>query len=162
MRTVLLLMAAWVLSGVAGQAAPADVHWQERPFFPRRANQKVPPPQFYAPTAEVPAGAVVTIKVVESPKGAALVLHDFLGGPVFSRGIVKEFSHLSAGQVLTWKVDKAMKVGLTTRAGEGEVKEPGTCAGLEKKEGGDVMKYTFGDRGKMVLEVEVHEEGSRE
>ena len=155
MRPGLVLISVLGFFCAGGYGTASAAHWEERPFFPRRPHQKVPPPQYYATSAELPAGAEVRIKIVKCPKRADLSIHDFLGGPVFSKGIVKEFSDLKADQVLTFKLEKTMKVGITTRAGEGDSKETGTCAGLEEKDGHDVMKYSFGDVGDLVIEVEV-------
>jgi hypothetical protein len=50
---------------------------------------------------------------------------------------------------LTYKLDKETKVGITTRLGDAD----GSCRDLEQKEGTAVLKYSFGERGDVVLEV---------
>src|SRR5437016_5877291 len=97
MRRIPVLLLALAFAWLAAYAAPA-ARWEERPFFARRPRQPVPPPQYYATTAEVPAGAEVRVKVVSCPKKAGLDLHDFIGGPVFARGVPKSFTDLEAGQ----------------------------------------------------------------
>jgi hypothetical protein len=52
---------------------------------------------------------------------------------------------------LTYKLDKETKVGITTRLGDAD----GTCKGLEQKEGTAVLKYSFGERGDVVLEIKI-------
>jgi hypothetical protein len=151
MRPALVLISVLAFCCGSGHAAATIARWEIRPFFPRRGLQKVPPPQYYATTAEMPAGAQVRIKVVQCPKNASLDLRDFIGGPVFSRGIVKAFADLAVGQVLTCKLDKKTKIAITTKVGD----EAGTCKELERKEGYDVLKYSFGDLGELVIEVEV-------
>jgi len=132
------------------QEAENIARWQEKPFFARRLGQKVPPAAFYATTTPMPEGAVVKIKVVECPKNAKLRIHDFIGGPVFSTGF-KEFTDLTAGQDLTYKLNKKKTLGITTVVD----KENGTCAGLEHKDGYDVLKYSFGNLGNVIIEVKV-------
>jgi hypothetical protein len=152
MRPALVILAALALPSLQAHAAGAAVKWEERPFFARRLGTPVPPPAFYATTAALPGGTEVTVKVLKSPKKAALRIHDFLGGPVFARGY-KEFDDLAAGKVLTYRVVKDMKVGLTTRLGD----QDGTCKGLEQKGATAVLKYSFGARGEVTLEVKVVE-----
>jgi hypothetical protein len=46
-------------------------------------------------TAALPASTEVTVKVIDCPKKAAVRIHDFVVGTVFSRGY-KEFDDLAA------------------------------------------------------------------
>jgi hypothetical protein len=150
MRTALALISLLALSHAGAFAADSIVKWEERPFFARRAGTVVPPPQYYATTEEVPAGSEVRIKVVRCPDKAALDLHHFIGGPVFSVGVLKSFSDLEADQTLTFKTDDKMKLGMTAKVGG----DAATCKGVERKDGKDVMKYAVGDQD-LVVEVEV-------
>jgi hypothetical protein len=150
MKTVLLLTPLLALSHVAACAADSITQFEERPFFARRLGRVVPPPQFYATKAAVPAGAEVRIKVVRAPDKARIDFHHFLGGPVFSKGVVKSFSDLATERVLTFKTNKEMKIGVTAKIGD----EAATCKGLERKDGKDVLKYAAGKQ-EVVVEVEV-------
>jgi hypothetical protein len=151
MKTAIRLGLALAVFQVVADVSAADpVRWEERPFFARRVGQPVPPPQYYATTEEWPAGTELRIRVVRCPKKASVVLRQFLGGPVFSKGVVKDFPDLAVDQVLSCKLDEKMKVGVTTSIGGA----PGTCGGLEQKDGKATMKYGTGDQ-EMVLEVEI-------
>jgi hypothetical protein len=147
MRSALVF--TFVLAFCGGVAVAAD-RWAERPYFARRPGQQVPPPQFYATTDELPAGTEIRIKVVKCPDKAGVALHHFIGGPVFSIGVVKDFSDLKADQVLTCKLDDKMKIGIKTSIGD----DAATCKGLEKKDDGAVMTFTCGD-AKLVIQVEI-------
>lgn len=98
----------------------------------------------------MPAGAVVRIKIVQCPKDAVLHVHRFIGGPVFSAGS-KEYTDLSKGKTVVYKLEKAMKVGVTTSVG----RQQGRCKSIDRKEGYDVLKYSFGKLGDVVIEVAV-------
>src|SRR5262245_44228565 len=112
MRTVLGAMLTLVFCSAGADAGDSAAMWEMRPFFARKAGQPVPPPQFYATTAEMPEGTVVTIKVIECPKNTTVNVHNFLGGPVFATGS-KGYPGLAAGQTVTHKMDKKTKIGLT-------------------------------------------------
>ncbi len=146
MRSVLALTSVLAL----GAAAVAADQWVERPYFARRPGQQVPPPQFYATPDELPAGTEIRIKVVQCPDKAGVALHHFIGGPVFSVGVVKDFSDLKQDQVLTYKLDDKMKIGIKTSIGG----EAATCKGLEKKDDATRMTFTSGD-AQLVLQVEI-------
>ena len=150
MRALLALVAVGFVVAGFGSAAQTIARWEERPFFARRAGQKVPPPAYFATTTAMPAGAKVRIKVVQCPKDATLQVHRFIGGPVFSVGSTG-YAGLSAGKTITHKLDREMKVAITTSVGS----EQGRCKGIDRKDGYDVLKYSFDKLGDMVLEVEV-------
>ncbi len=150
MRTAIQLVLLLVLPQVAALAVDAPARWEERPFFARRPGQHVPPPQYYATTEELPAGAEVRIRVVRCPDKAAAAVRHFIGGPVFSTGVVKEFSGLAADQALACTLGDKMRVGITASVGG----EPAACKGLEQKDGADLLKYAAGDQ-ELVLEVEI-------
>jgi len=150
MRTALLLTSILALPHVAVYAADAPARWEERPFFALRPGQQVPPPQYYATTEELPAGTEVRLRVVRCPDKAGLAVRHFIGGPVFSIGVVKKFSDLAADQVLSCKLGDKMKVGITATIGG----DPAACKGLEQKGGKDVLKYAAGDQ-ELILEVEI-------
>jgi hypothetical protein len=149
MRTTLALIS---MAALASAAACADsiAKFEERPFFARRPGTVVPPPQFYASTEEVLAGAEVRVKVVQCPDKAGIDFHHFIGGPVFSTGVVKSFTDLTADQSLSFKLDDKMRIGVTAKIGG----EAATCKEVERKDGKDVMKYAVGDQ-ELVVEVEV-------
>ena len=136
--------------GTVGDAAKTIAKWEEKPFFARKAGQVVPPPAFFATTEEMPAGAEVRIKIVQCPKDAVLHVHRFIGGPVFSTGS-KDYTDLSKGKTIVYKLDKAMKVGVTTSVGRQE----GRCKSIDRKEGYDVLKYAFDKLEDMVVKVVV-------
>jgi len=150
MRAAMAVLSIGLLVFSAGGAADTTARWDEKPFFPRRPGEKVPPPAFFATTRAVPAGAEVRIKVVRCPRDATLEVHRFIGGPVFSTGGTK-YADLSADKTLTHKLDRETTVGITTGVGG----ERGRCKSVERKDGYDVLTYSFGDLGDMVLEVEV-------
>ncbi len=150
MRSTIRLALLLVLPQVAALAADAPARWEERPFFARRPGQIVPPPQYYATTEVLPAGTEVRIQVVRCPEKAAVAVRHFIGGPVFSTGVVKAFSGLEAGQALACTLGDKMKVGVTASVGG----EPAACKGLERKDGADLLKYAVGDQ-ELVLEVEI-------
>lgn len=150
MRTAIPLALLLVLPQVAALAADAPARWEERPFFARRPGQHVPPPQYYATTEELPAGAEVRIRVVRCPDKAAVAVRHFIGGPVFSTGVVKEFSGLAVDQKLSCTLGDRMKVGITATV-DGK---PAVCKGLERKDGTDLLKYAVGDQ-ELVFDVEI-------
>jgi hypothetical protein len=150
MRAVLAVISVGFLVVAVRGAADKTARWEERPFIPRKAGQKVSPPAFFATTKALPAGTEVKIKVVQCPKDATLEVHRFIGGPVFSTG-GKKYADLSADKTLTYKVDKEMKVGITTGVGGAQ----GRCKSVERKDGPDVLTYSFDKVGDLVLKVEV-------
>ncbi len=150
LRLPLMLILAYTSVQASAQVADPPSKWVERPFFARRAGQPVPPPQYYSTVAEQPAEAEVRIKVVRAPKKALITVVDFRGGPVFIKGVVKEFPGAEANQVLTYKLGEKMKVGIRTSIGGAE----GVCGGLEQKDGKTLLKYAA-DGQELVLEVEI-------
>jgi hypothetical protein len=140
---------AVVCAGVL--AGETIAKWEERPFFARRPGQTVPPPQHFATTQEMPEGAEVRIKVLQCPKNGNLDVNQFFGGPTFADGY-KGFADLKPDQVLTCKLDKKMKISITTRIGAGGF---ATCKGVQQKDGRDILTYSAGDKMEFVLEVEV-------
>ena len=154
MRTALRLALVLILPYVCVQASAQDANppskWVERPFFARKAGQPVPPPQYYSTVDEQPAESELRIKVVRSMKKASISVVNFRGGPVFIKGVVKDFTGAETDQVLTCKLGEKMKVGIRTTIGGVE----GVCGGLEQKDGKTLLKYTA-DGQELVLEVEI-------
>jgi hypothetical protein len=150
MRVMLAVVPIAFVVVAFGSAAETTAKWEERPFLPRKPGQKVAPPAFFATTKVMPAGAEVKIKVVQCPKDASLDVHRFLGGPVFSAGSTK-YAGLAAKKRLTHQLNKEMKVGITTSVGS----EQGRCKSIDRKEGYDVLTYSFDKLADLIIEVEV-------
>ena len=150
MRAAIAMISIGLVILPLGSAAETIAKWEERPFFPRKPGAKVPPPAFFATTKAMPAGAEVRIKVVQCPKGATLEIHRFLGGPVFSAGSTK-YTDLPANKALLHKLDKEMKVGITASTGGVQ----GRCKSIDRKDGYDVLSYSFDKLADVVIEVEV-------
>jgi hypothetical protein len=150
MRTVIAVIAVGFVVSAVGSAAQTIARWEEQPFIPRKPGEKVPPPAFFATTKAMPAGAEVRIKVVQCPKDAALEVQRFIGGPVFSTGRTS-YAELSANKIVTHKVDKEMRVAITTSVSG----ERGRCKSIDRKDGYDVLTYSFDKLGEMIIEVEV-------
>jgi hypothetical protein len=150
MRAVITLCSIGLVVSAVASADETIAKWEERPFLARKAGQKVLPPAFFATTKAMPGGAEVRIKVVQCPKDATLEVHRFLGGPVFSAGSTK-FTDLAAKKTVTHKLDKEIKVAITTSVGG----EQGRCKSVDRKDGHDVLTYSFDKLGDMVIEVAV-------
>ena len=130
MRVILTIISAVFVVGAVASDDETIAKWEERPFFARKAGQKVPPPAFFATTKAMPAGAEVRIKVAQCPKDVTLDIHRFLGGPVYSVG-AKKYAELSANKTLTHTLEKEMKVAITANAGG----EQGRCKGIKREDG---------------------------
>jgi hypothetical protein len=150
MRAVIAIIWVGFAVSAVGSAAQTIAKWEEQPFFARKPGEKVPPPAFFATTKALPAGAEVRIKVVQCPKDALLEVHRFIGGPVFSTAS-KSYADLSTNETVTHKLDKEMRVAITTSVNG----ERGRCKGIDRKDGYDVLTYSFDKLGDLVIEVDV-------
>src|SRR5579884_3077656 len=153
-----LLASVVLLVSAAGvPAADSVTGWAVQPFVPRRPpppGQKPPPPQWYVSTDEVPAGAVLRIKVVRCPKDARVAVHQWRGGPV-PIASTQTFADLAAGKELTYKADKKARLMLDAGVGDPGGGTPGQCKEVKRQGGRDLVTWSCGDLGDVVIEAEV-------
>jgi len=150
MRAIISMISIGLVGCAVAAAAETTATWEAQPFFARKAGQQVPPPAFFATTEALPAGAEVRIKVVECPQGVCLDVHWFLGGPVFTAGS-EEYAFLTAGKMISHKLANEMRVAITASLGD----EHGRCQDIVRKDGHDVLRYSFDKLGDLVIEVTV-------
>jgi hypothetical protein len=142
-----------LLGGTAAvSAADSIVTFQVQPFIARKAGEKLPPPIWYGSSEAVPAGAAVQIKVVQCPRDVRLYVHQWRGGPVPIAG-TSELAELTAGKTVTHKPEKPFRLVLETSVGERGKGMAGQCKEAKRQDGHDVLTWSFGDKGDLVVEV---------
>jgi hypothetical protein len=152
-RAVVLVVL--LVSGAVASAADSIVTFQVQPFIPRRVGEKVPPPIWYGSNEAVPAGADVQIKVVQCPKETRLYVHQWRGGPV-PIAASSELADLTAGKTLSHKAEKTIRLVFEgTVGGERPKGMSGQCKEAKRQDGRDVLTWSFGDKGDLVVEVRI-------
>jgi hypothetical protein len=101
----------------------------------------------YFTTDVMPKGAELRIRVAEAGRADILIYNYHDGG---ASPQVQRFRGVSAGQVLTFKLPSAMRVGI----GVGTPAQA-ACVGAEDKETYHILKYDFGNLGKFSLDSKV-------
>ena len=110
-------------------------------------QNKLQPHTIYYTTDVMPAGSELRIRVVECGN-ADILLYDTHDGGVSPS--VYRFKGISAGQVLKYKLPRAMNIGIAVGS-----PAQANCVGVEDKGQSHLLKYDFGNLGKFVLESKV-------